>query len=516
MLTEMRASPWDVAAASPDRPAIIFADTGEQRSYGQMIGAANRLAHRLAADGLQEGDCLALYMENRTEYLEVVWAAKQLGVYYVCLPSGLTARDAAYILANSGAKALVTSDRIAGSTQALEAASDTIKAAYMAGTPAQGFTGYAEALKGQPDSMVQGRKRGVSMLYSSGTTGQPKGIRHPLVDASPHMAPPRHAYLKPTFGYSGDTVFLNPGPFYHTAPLRLMMHVQREGGTAVAFTRFDAETVLRAIEAHRATHGMFVPTMFVRMLNLPEELRNSVDISSMRCALHGAAPIAPVIKEQMIDWWGDAIIEIYGGTESIGTTLIGAQDWLTHRGSVGRPSAGTRVRIEAPDGRICPPGEIGLVLLTQGKSFEYHDDPGKTAEVTRPGGWATLGDIGYLDREGFLYLTDRASNLIISGGVNIYPQEAENMLAGHPQVLDVAVLGLPDEEFGERVHGLVVLKPGVTGSDERAQELLEFCRAGIGKIKSPRAIEFTDCLPRSEAGKILKKDIKSRYLTGGK
>lgn len=511
----MRASPWDIAETSPEHTAVIIADTGESRSYGQMIGAANRLANRLVSDGVEQGDCIAILLENRVEYLEAVWAAKQLGVYYVCMPTSLTPGDAAYMMENSGAQVLIVSDGLATTADALLRTSGTLRAAYMIGEPSPGFASYADALEGQSSRMVPGRPRGVSMLYSSGTTGRPKGVRHAIEDVSPHIAPPRHGYLKDGLAFCGETVFLNPGPFYHTAPLRMMMHVQREGGTAIGFAKFDAERVLRGIETHRATNGMFVPTMFVKMLNLPSEVRARVDVSSMRYALHGAAPIAPSVKEKMIHWWGDAIVEMYGGTESIGTTMISARDWLLHRGSVGRPSRGTRLCIEAPDGGECAPGVPGLVLMTQGKAFAYHGDPLKTAEATREGGWGTLGDIGYVDEQGYLYLTDRASNLIISGGVNIYPLEAENALAAHPAVLDVAVIGLPDEEFGERVHAVVVPRNPARPVDELGRELIDFCRARIGKIKSPRTIAFVDDLPRSDAGKILKKELLSRHLPAG-
>lgn len=508
--TAMRASPWDVARVSPDHPALIIADTGERRTYGEMIANSNRFAHRLVEVGIEPGGCLAVLMENRPEFLEVVWAAKQLGIYYVCLPSGISPTDAAYLLANSGSKILVTSDTISTAADILERCSDTLDAAFMAGAPLPGFRGYQDALTGQPDTMIEGHFRGVSMLYSSGTTGRPKGIRHPIDPVSPHEAPPRHGYLRQTYDFGPHTVFLNPGPLYHTAPLRMMMHVQREGGTVVCFAKFDAETVLRAIETYRATNGMFVPTMFVRMLKLPEAVRDSVDVSSMRFALHGAAPTTPSDKRKMLDWWGDCICEMYGGTESIGTTTISAQEWRLKPGSVGRPSAGTSIRIEAPDGSECPRGVPGLVLMTQGKRFEYHDDPEKTAEATRPGGWATLGDIGFLDDDGYLFLTDRASNMIISGGVNIYPQEAENVLSGHPEVEEVAVIGIPDAEFGERVHALVVPSAGCQ-PDPRS--LIAFCRAEIGAIKSPRSVDFVDELPRNALGKILKRELRARFLT---
>ncbi|MGE0232369.1 MAG: AMP-binding protein [Flavobacteriaceae bacterium] len=510
-MDELWASPWDHARERPDHPAVIFADTGERRSYAQMIGTANRLAHRLVADGVEVGDCVAIFLENRVEYVEAVWAAKQLGAYYVCLPRDLTRNDAEYILRNSGAKVLITSDTIGEVAETLLETVPTLRAGYMIGEARGAFRPYEGALEGMPDEMVEGRPRGSSMLYSSGTTGRPKGIRHPIENVPPQIAPPRHLYLRELFRFSRDTVFLNPGPFYHTAPLRMMIHAQREGATAIAFRRFDAETVLRAIETFGATCGMFVPTMFIRMLDLPEAVRESVDLSTMQVALHGAAPMPPAVKDKMIAWWGDCITEMYGGTESIGTTIISASEWKTHRGSVGRPSSITRIRIEGPDGKDCPAGVPGLVLMTQGKPFEYFGDPVKTAEATRPDHWGTLGDIGYLDEEGYLYLTDRASNLIISGGVNIYPQEAENVLAGHPDVADVAVFGIPHAVFGEQVHALVVPREGVAADDALTERLIAFCRDEIGKIKSPRSFEYADALPRSETGKILKKQLRQRY-----
>lgn len=510
-MTDLRASPWDIARQRPDHPALIFPDTGETRTYAQMIKNANRFAHRLVADGLEIGDCVAVLLENRVEYIDVVWAAKQLGIYYVCLPSGITRGDAAYILENSGAKVLITSDKLADAAATLLDLVPGVTKGYMMGKPAPGFVAYGDALADMPDTMVPDRPRGLSMLYSSGTTGRPKGVKHQILDVSPHTAPPRHTYLRNLFDFSPDTVFLGPGPFYHTGPLRLMVHAMRDGATVLAFHKFDAEQVLRSIETYSATCGNFVPTMFKRMLDLPEELRNSVDVSTMQTALHGAAPISPVVKDRMIDWWGNCITEMYGGTESIGTTVIHAEDWKKHRGSVGKATSITRVRIEAPDGSDCPPGVPGLILMTQGKEFEYHGDPEKTSEATRGDGWGTMGDIGYMDEEGYLYLTDRQSNLIISGGVNVYPQEAENVLTGHPDVRDVAVFGIPSEDFGEQVHAVVVPQPSRAADEEFRRELIEFCRSEIGKIKSPRSLEYADALPRSETGKILKKQLRQSY-----
>lgn len=518
MTEQATASPWEVAAKFPDRLAIVMADTGQRLTYGEMIGNANRLANRLIKDGVQQGDCVAIFLENRVEYLEAVWAAKQIGAYYVCIPRGLSLSDARYMIGDCNAKVLISSQEVTAVAAPIAREHHPAMLTYMLDAEETDCIDYQTAIQGQPDTPVVGRCRGNSMLYSSGTTGRPKGIKHPLINVSPNVPPPRHAYLVKEYGFSPETVFIDPGPFYHTAPLRFMMHVQREGGTAIGFSKFDAETVLRAIETWHATNGFFVPTMFVRMLDLPAEIRENIDVCSMRYALHGAAPISPAVKQRMIDWWGPVIYEMYGGTESIGTTVINSHEWLTHRGSVGRPSSVTRIRIEAPDGSNCPPGVEGLVLMTQGKAFEYHGDPKKTAEATRDGGWGTLGDIGYLDEEGYLYLTDRASNLIISGGVNIYPQEAENVLSGHPEVQDAAVIGIPHPVYGEEVHALIVPRKCVADFDRDAfaEQLIAFCRNEIGKTKSPRSIEFVAELPRSEAGKIIKSELKKRYWPDGR
>jgi acyl-CoA synthetase (AMP-forming)/AMP-acid ligase II len=316
------------------------------------------------------------------------------------------------------------------------------------------------------------------------------------------------------YRFGKDTVLLNPGPYYHASPLRIMMHAQREGATIVGFAKFDAEAVLRAIETYRATHGIFVPTMFSRMLALPEVVRNSIDVSSMRYAIHQAAPCPISVKERMIAWWGPVIHEIYGGSEGNGTTVINSDDWLTHKGSVGRPSKGIEVHIVDENGNECAPIQPGLVYFGNGRLFEYFGEPEKTASVRHPKGWSTLGDVGYLDEDGFLYLTDRQSNLIISGGVNIYPQEAENVLAAHPEITDVAVIGVPNADFGEEVKAVVVPRNGLPEAGDRealARDIVDFCRARLSPIKCPRSVDFVEALPRSDAGKLLKREIRKAY-----
>lgn len=510
-------SPWAVAQRTPDKIAIRIEDTGASLTYGEMVTNANRLANHLIAQGLNQGDCISIFMENHLRYLEVVWAAKIAGLYYVCIGRQLNAADVGYIVQNSLSKVLISSAELSAvADEVAGALNGTVELLMLDGATAR-FAIYENALAAQPDTMPTGRVRGASMLYTSGTTGKPKGVRHDLTDASPHTAPPRHAMLIKEYGYSPDTVFLNLGPFYHTGPLRMMMHAQRAGASVIGFKKFNASAALAAIGKHRVTFGLFVPTMFVRFLALPEAERKSVDISSLKFALHIAAPCSIAVKERMIDWWGPIINEMYGGTESVGTTTINSQDWLTHKGSVGRASLGTEVHIVDDNGNECPVGTPGLVYMTMGKAFEYFNDPEKTDQSRHPNGWYTLGDIGRLDEDGFLYLTDRKSNLIISGGVNIYPQESENVLTGHPQVADVAVIGVPNADFGEEVKALVVPNFDLPADQQGkfALELLDYCQSHLSRVKCPRSVDFVASLPRSEAGKILKSELRKTYWPEG-
>lgn len=503
--------PWTFADKHPDKPALIIADTGAVVTYGEMMGRADRLSNVFIDFGLSAGDTVAFLLENDVHYPELCWAAKNSGLYYVCLSRQSNVPDAAYILENCGAKMLVTSSQLAQVASAALAALALPPPALIIGTASAPFLSYDEVIAAASTTRPQRSRRGASMLYSSGTTGRPKGVRVPLTDVPPTVPPARHSMLLEQYGLSAETIYIDPGPFYHVAPLRFMMHTHRVGGTVIGFSRFDAETVLRAIETYRGTHGFFVPTMFIRMLGLPEVTRRSVDVSSMRSALHGAAPCPIEVKQAMIDWWGPIIDEMYGGTEGIGQTLITSQEWLAHKGSVGRTSRECEVHVLDPDGGECPPYQPGLIYLFNGRRFEYLGEPEKTAESHHEKGWATLGDIGYLDEDGYLYLTDRQSNLIISGGVNIYPQESENILCTHPDVADVAVIGIPHSEFGEEVKAIVQLREGVAGSDEMARHLIDFCRERLSPVKCPRSVEFVSTLPRSEAGKLIKRELKRRY-----
>jgi long-chain acyl-CoA synthetase len=506
-------SPWLHAERTPDRLALSMADTGQTLTYGQMISRANRLARLFIRLGLKEGDTVAWFLENQPRYLELVWAAKIAGLYYVCIGRQLNAADVAYIVENSAASVFITSAALKDTAVAVTERLRSKPHLFMMDGATAPFDSYEAAVDSESDEIVSGRRRGASMLYSSGTTGRPKGVRFPITDASPHDAPRRHGFLVSEYKFGPDTILLNPGPWYHTSPLRMMMHAQREGATIIGFRKFDAEATLRAIGRFRGTHGIFVPTMFSRMLALPDEVRAAADISSMRCAIHQAAPISISVKERMIQWWGPVLYEMYGGTEGNGTTQIDSREWMAHKGSVGRPSRGVEVHILDEDGKECPTGAPGLIYLGNGRTFEYFNEPEKTASVRHPKGWSTLGDVGYLDAEGYLYLTDRQSNMIISGGVNIYPQEAENVLAAHPRIADVAVIGVPNADFGEEVKAIVAARGDVAQHEKSALEadIIAFCRAALSAIKCPRSVDFVEALPRSEAGKLLKREIRARY-----
>lgn len=506
--------PWAVAAATPEKPAFIMAETGEVISYGRLMRRANQAAQLYASLGLGVGDTIALFLENQWRYPELCWAAKNSGLYYVGVSSHLNAEDAAYIVENSDAKLVVTSRALGARARELAARLGDGITYLMVDEAEPPFLPYDALLEEQPDTPLPNRPRGASMLYSSGTTGRPKGVRFPLVDGPPTVPPQRHGMLVSRLGFDSATVFLNPGPFYHAAPLRIMMTVQRMGGTVIGFAKFDAAATLAALATYRATHGLFVPTMFVRMLKLPQEVRDATDVSTMRCALHGAAPCPRHIKQAMIDWWGPVLWEIYSGTEGIGHTFISSQEWLEHRGSVGRPAAGCILKILDDEGRELGPYQPGRIFMHNGVRFSYYRDEAKTRSVHDAHGRATIGDIGYVDEDGYLYLTDREAHMIISGGVNIYPQEAENVLIEHPAVADVAVIGVPHPEFGEEVKAVV--QPAHPVDDPRAleAEILAFCRARLSAIKCPRSVDFVPELPRSDAGKLLKHVLKQRYWAG--
>jgi long-chain acyl-CoA synthetase len=504
--------PGTYAARTPDRIAAVMAGTGETVSYGQLERRSAQLAHVLRDAGLQPGDVVALLTENSLRAMEVYWAALRSGLYITAVNYRLKPDEVAYIVNDSGAAALIVSAGQAATATAIQTPAVKLRLAFGGAVP--GFDAYEETIAAAPATPWPDQPHGATMLYSSGTTGRPKGIRPPLPGTQVGESAEGLVELaRVAFGFDTGTVYLSPGPIYHAAPLRFCGAVQALGGTVVMTGRFDAEQALRAIQDHRVTHAQFVPTMFVRMLQLPPEVRDRYDLSSLRVAIHAAAPCPVEVKQKMIDWWGPVLVEYYAGTEGNGMTAIDSRTWLAKPGTVGRPILGT-VRICADDGTELPAGHTGAVYFERDEvPFTYHNDPDKTRAAQHPAHttWSTLGDIGYLDQDGFLFLTDRRAFMIISGGVNIYPQETENVLALHPAVYDVAVIGVPDPEMGESVAAFVQPAAGAVPGPELEREIIAFVKSRIASFKAPRTVRFVDDLPRTEAGKLIKSELKARY-----
>lgn len=497
-------------AHPPDKPAFIMAASGETVSFGLLEDRANQGAHVLRAQGIDRGDHIAILMENRREMLEVCFAADRGGVYYTTISTHLNKDEIEYILADCNARFLIASDRFLDILPDLAPVREGRCNIMVVGNATANCPDWNAETARHKTTPIPDEAQGLDMLYSSGTTGRPKGIKWPLDDAPPGTRTMLVDLLNSLFGYSQDTRYLCPAPLYHAAPLRHAMVTIKMGGTAVIMDRFDAETALRLIEEYAITHSQWVPTMFVRLLKLPEAVRRRYDLSSMEMAVHAAAPCPVEIKREMLAWWGDIIHEYYAGTENNGFSAITSAEWRAHPGSVGRAKLGV-VHICDAEGNEVPVGVEGEIYYEHGQQFAYHNDPEKTRACTNAQGWTTLGDIGRLDEEGYLYLTDRKSFLIISGGVNIYPQETEDTLLSHPAVLDAAVIGIPHEDFGEAVHAVVQLVPGHGPTPDMVETLIAFCRSKLSALKCPRSIEFRTTLPRSATGKLYKRKLRSEY-----
>ncbi len=505
--------PGKHAGTMPDAPAHIMGRSGEVVTWGELDERSNRLTQLIWDAGLRRGDHVALFMENNPRYYEVYWAAIRSGLYITTVNRYLSAEEAAFIIDDCGAEVLVTSAALGDVAEAVLPFIPNCLNRLMVDGVRDGFDAYEDAIAGFPNRPLDKPWRGETMLYSSGTTGKPKGIVRPLADATVDEEFLLPGLMTGLFGMSGDSIYLSPAPLYHSAPLGFSTALQSIGGTIVVMEKFDALEALRCIEAHRVTHSQWVPTMFTRMLKTPEEDRAHYDLSSHQVAIHAAAPCPPRVKHQMIDWWGPILLEYYGGTELNGLTYINSADWLEHEGSVGKAVMGT-LRICDDDGKEVPTGEDGLIYFEREQiSFRYHNDEEKTRSSQHPEHetWSALGDVGHLDEDGYLYLTDRKTFMIISGGVNIYPAEIENALVTHPLVIDVAVIGVPNEEFGEEVKAIVQLVDGGEGSPEVAQQLLEFCREHIAHYKCPRSVDFAAELPRLPTGKLYKRLLRDRY-----
>jgi fatty-acyl-CoA synthase len=501
----------DTAVATPDKPAIIMHPSGTVVTFGELEARANQLAHLFRAAGLVEGDAVAILMENSEHMHAVMWAARRAGLYYVPINTHLTAAEVAYIIDNSSAKAIVGSGGLRDTLAGLDAELPSGLPAVLLIVDGEldGWRRYPECVAGQPVTPIPDEIEGDLLQYSSGTTGRPKGIKRAL----PHLPPSEVPGLMSAligFWMHPDAVYLSPAPLYHTAPSVWSMQTQAGGITTVILEKFTPEGALEAIQKHRITHGQFVPVMFTRMLKLPESVRTSYDVSSLERVMHAAAPCPVEIKKQMIEWWGPIVDEYYASSEAIGSTLITAEDWLTHPGSVGK-SMMSALHILDEDGNELPAGEAGEIYFEGGFDFEYLNDPAKTASSRDSNGWKTVGDIGYLDEDGYLYLTDRRHHMIISGGVNIYPQEAENMLVTHPLVMDAAVFGIPDDEMGQRVKGVVQTVDAADATDAFADELLAWLRDRLSHYKCPRSISFEAQLPRTDTGKLFKQELIKKY-----
>jgi long-chain acyl-CoA synthetase len=508
--------PGNFVATTPDKPAIVRPATGESLTYRQLDESSVRLAKYLRELGLKPGDHLALISDNDLRVMEVYWAALRSGLYITVVNWHLTASESSYVVDDCGAKALIVSANAVRAVDQSDGAYPNVQHRLVYGGELPGFEDYDRALDRFDTTPLDDQPRGQDMLYSSGTTGRPKGIKPKLPDGQVQDIPdPYTAVFAPMYGFDSDTVYLCPAPLYHAAPLRFCGTIQSVGGTVILMDRFDAEEALALIDRYEVTASQWVPTMFVRMLKLPEEIRAKYDVSSMKAAVHAAAPCPPEIKRAMIEWWGPVINEYYASTEGSGATFINSEQALTRPGSVGRDGVMGLVRICGEDGGELPTGSIGTVWWERDeRPFEYHNDPEKTEKATHPDHptWTTSGDIGYLDDDRFLYLTDRAAFMIISGGVNIYPQESENVLTLHPKVFDVAVIGVPNEEMGEEVKAVVQLAEGVEPGPEVEQELLEYVRSQVSHFKAPRSIDFSDDLPRTPTGKLVKHKLRARYV----
>jgi long-chain acyl-CoA synthetase len=499
-----------IADVPPGKTAVVMADGSELVTYGELEARSRQVARLLGSLGLQAGDHIAVMLANRPEYFEIAWGAQRAGTFWTPVNWHLTAEEAAYIVADCGASVLFASPE----TAAVAARLPGVRVFVTGGERPDlaGVASYEAAIAGLPAEPIDAEVEGSTVFYSSGTTGRPKGIRRAAEFPPFGTGVGLDQVMRLVFGFGPDSVYLCPGPLYHAAPLGFSMGTHRAGGTVVLMGRFDPAGCLRAIQAHHVTHAQFVPTHFVRMLRLPETERGAFDLATLRVVIHAAAPCPVDVKRQMIDWLGPVIWEYYAGSEGNGMTVIGTADWLQHPGSVGGAVSGA-LHVLDDRGDELPTGQDGLIYF-DGAAFEYHNDPAKTAGSRSEEGWSTLGDIGHMDADGFLYLSDRRTDLIISGGVNLYPREIEEALIGHPAVADVAVIGVPEPEMGQSVLAIVQPSGEQTGSPALADELIAHCRGRLAAFKCPRSVEFVAELPRTQTGKLLRRQLRAERQPG--
>ncbi len=490
-----------------------MASSGEAVTYRELNDRSNQLAQLFWDAGLRFGDHIAVLMENRREFFEPCWAAQRSGLFFTCINTHFNAEEVAYIVDDCDAQVLVVSDALADVAAELVDHMPRVKVRLAVGAPISGYEPYEDAIARYPAEPLAEELEGTRMLYSSGTTGRPKGVKYKIERKRVGEQPPEMGMMTAVWRMDEHSVYLSPAPLYHSAPLFYCMSTMRLGGTCIVMEQFDPEEALAAIEKSHVTHAQWVPTMFVRMLKLPEDVRTKYDVSSMKVAIHAAAPCSVETKRKMIDWWGPVIDEYYSATEGMGATYINSADWLAHPGSVGRTMLGP-IHIVDENGTQLPAGEVGTVWFEPVGSrvgFEYHKDEAKTSDAFNEHGWSTVGDMGYLDEDGYLFLTDRRTFMIVSGGVNIYPQETENLLIEHPKVYDVAVFGIPDAEMGEKVHAVVQPVRWDETGPALERELLAYCREHLAHYKCPKAIDFDRELPREQTGKLYKRLLRDRY-----
>ncbi|MCP4962061.1 MAG: acyl-CoA synthetase [Actinomycetia bacterium] len=506
--------PGHWAVEKPEAAAVVNTTTGEQLTWRELNDRSNQVAQLLAARGLTQGSHVALMAENRLDFFVIAWGVLRSGMYLTCVNRYLTAEEAGYIIDDSGSEALFISSVLPVAAELTDLPQRcTHRLALRGGSHAPAdFEDLDDVLSPMPTNPIADERMGDSMLYSSGTTGRPKGIKRPLT-GSPASEGIAYFRAIDAYGFDDHTRYLSPAPLYHAAPFGFCMRTLSKGGSVFMMERFDEVQALQNIERYSITHSQWVPTMFIRMLKLDQEERQHFDLSSHVVAIHAAAPCPVEIKHQMMDWWGPILWEYYAGTERNGSTIISPEEWLERPGSVGKAQAGP-LHICDEDGNEMPAGEAGTVYFEQEiRSFDYHNAPEKTASASHPqhDNWTSLGDVGYLDEDGYLFLTDRKAYMIISGGVNIYPQEIEDVLILHPAVGDVAVFGVPHPEFGEEVKAVVEPLDGEADLDELRVELEAYARQHLARYKVPRSFDFVDELPRLPTGKLYKRKLRDAY-----
>ncbi len=504
------------AVDHPDQPAIIMGGSGETVTFAQYEARCNQIAHFLRSAGLHRGDHIAVFMENSVPMLEIEGAAERTGLYYTLINSYLAPGEVAYIVTNCQARLLFSSAAKREVAEQAAARCPQLERRLMTGpgAPPEGWESYDAVIKGNPEEPVPDESLGAAMFYSSGTTGQPKGVLRDLPTVAPSEPLPVMLFVRGMFGFTGGMTYLNPAPLYHSAPQASVAASLRMGSTTIVMEHFEPEQWLALVERYRVTNCQMVPVMFSRLLRLPAEVRARYDTSSLECIVHAAAPCPVHVKQAMIDWLGPIITEYYGATEANGFTWCDSAQWLAHPGTVGKAILGELAVLD-DEGIQCPAGTDGTIWFRGATAFTYFRDPAKTAESrSSDGTMSTVGDVGHVDAEGYLYLTDRKTYMIISGGVNIYPQETENLLSGHPAVLDVAVIGVPNEDLGEEVKAVVQLVDPSRAGPELAQELIGYCRDRLTHFKCPRTVDFVGELPRSATGKLYKRVLRDAYWKG--